>query len=323
MLRFIGQQLLHGAAVLLIASLIIFVGLYVIGNPVDVLLAGDATQLDRDHAIRSLGLDRSLPEQYLTFFWNLAHGDLGRSFVYNQPAVELILQRLPATLELAFTALLLALAIGIPIGTLAGLRPGSLFDQTVMIISVVCYSLPTFWSGMILIMIFAVLLDWLPSVGRGEIGTTFGIPTSFASWSGISHLVLPALNLALFKIALIIRLTRSGVRETMLLDFVRTARAMGLNERQIVLRHVLRNSFIPIITVIGIEFGSLIAFSVVTESIFGWPGIGKLLINSIQHLDRPVVVAYLVLSVALFVVINLVVDILASALDPRIRLGRV
>lgn len=322
MLGYIGRRLVQSVVVVLATSLIVFVGIYVIGNPVDVLLAGDATQLDRDHAIRSLGLDRSLPEQYLTFLWNVAHGDLGRSFVYSQPAVELILQRLPATLELAFTALLIALAIGIPSGILAGLRPRSNFDRTVMTISVVGYSLPTFWSGMMLIMIFAVWLDWLPSLGRGEIGTIFGIPTSLASWSGISHLVLPALNLALFKTALIIRLTRSGVRETMLFDFVRTARAKGLKERQIVLGHVLRNSFVPIITVIGVEFGSLIAFSVVTESIFGWPGIGKLLIDSIHHLDRPVVVAYLILTVALFVIINLVVDVLASTLDPRINLSR-
>lgn len=321
MLGFILWRLCQGVFVLLAASLLVFVGLYILGNPVDVLLAGDASQADREHAVRSLGLDRPILEQYLTFLWSIFHGELGRSFVYNRPALQLIADRLPATLELAFAALFLALAVGLPIGILAGLRPGSIFDRTVLAVSAIGYSLPAFWSGILLIMLFAGWLDWLPSIGRGDTVTVLGVPVSFLTWSGIIHLILPVLNLAIFKIALLVRLTRSAIRETMPLDYVRTARAKGVRERDVVLRHALRNCLIPIISVVGIEFGSLVAFSVVTESIFGWPGIGKLLIDSIHHLDRPVVVAYLVLAVAMFVVINLVVDILAAAIDPRTGRG--
>ena len=276
---------------------------------------------EREQAIRSLGLDRSLIEQYGTFIWHALHGDLGRSFVFNQPSIDLILNRMPATLELAFVALALSLIVGIPLGLWAGLRPGTAVDETVMTGSILGFSLPNFWQGMMLIMIFSVWLGWLPSTGRGELGTIFGIRTSLATWSGLSHLILPALNLALFNISLVIRLTRSGVRETMLLDFVKFARAKGLSERRIVWVHVLKNIMIPIVTVVGVEFGSLIAFAIVTETIFAWPGMGKLLIDSITRLDRPVVVAYLLVVVTLFIVINFVVDLLYSLLDPRIRLG--
>jgi peptide/nickel transport system permease protein len=318
---FVIRRLSQSLLVLFITSIIVFAGIYAIGNPIDILIAGDATPAEREQAIRALGLDRSLLEQYGTFLWNALHGDLGRSFVFNQPSIDLILNRMPATLELAFVALFLALSIGIPLGLWAGLRPGTTLDETVMTGSILGFSLPNFWQGMMLIMIFSVWLGWLPSTGRGELGTVFGIRTSLATWSGLTHLILPALNLALFKISLVIRLTRSGVRETMLLDFVKFARAKGLSERRIVSVHVLKNIMIPIVTVVGVEFGGLIAFAVVTETIFAWPGMGKLLIDSISRLDRPVVVAYLLVVVTLFIVINFVVDILYSLLDPRIRLG--
>ncbi|MFD2263362.1 ABC transporter permease, partial [Lacibacterium aquatile] len=268
-----------------------------------------------------LGLDKPLHEQFLTFLGNAAQGDLGTSFVFNQPSISLILNRLPATLELAIVAVLMALVVGIPLGMLAGLKPGSLLDESVMTGSILGFSLPNFWQGIMLIMIFSVWLGWLPSTGRGQVGEIFGIQTSFATWDGIRHLLLPALNLSLFKLALVIRLTRTGVRETMPLDFVKFARAKGISERRIVMVHVFKNILIPLVTVVGLEIGSLIAFGVVTETIFAWPGIGKLLIDSIMRLDRPVVVAYLLVIVALFIFINLVVDILYSILDPRIRLG--
>jgi peptide/nickel transport system permease protein len=318
---FVIRRLVQSLIVLLVTSVIVFAGIYAVGDPMEILIAADASPAEREQAVRALGLDRSLVEQYATFLWNALQGDLGRSFVFNQPSISLILARMPATLELAFMALALALVIGLPLGLWAGLRPGTTLDETVMTGSILGFSLPNFWQGMMLIMIFSVWLGWLPSTGRGEVGTILGIKTSLATWSGITHLILPAVNLALFKISLVIRLTRSGVRETMPLDYVKFARAKGLSERRIVSVHVLKNILIPIVTVVGVEFGGLIAFAVVTETIFAWPGMGKLLIDSITRLDRPVVVAYLLVVVTLFILINFLVDILYSLLDPRIRLG--
>jgi peptide/nickel transport system permease protein len=223
-------------------------------------------------------------------------------------------------LELAVTAMVLAVFIGLPLGMAAGLRPDSPFDRTVMTGSILGFSLPNFWQGMMLIMIFSVYFGWLPSGGRGETGTILGIETSFATWDGIRHLILPAFNLALFKVALVIRLARSGTREAMLQDYVKFARAKGLPPRRIVLVHVLKNIMLPIVTVLGMEFGSLIAFAVVTETIFSWPGMGKLIIDSINVLDRPVIVAYLLVVVLMFIVINLVVDLVYTVVDPRVRL---
>jgi peptide/nickel transport system permease protein len=316
---FVIRRLAQSIVVLFATSLLVFVGVYAIGNPIDILVSPDSTQAEIEQAIHSLGLDRSLPEQYLTFLWNALHGDLGRSFVFNQPSIELIFNRLPATLELAFVALAMSLLIGIPLGLWAGLRPNTVLDETVMTGSILGFSLPNFWQGMMLIMIFSVMLGWLPSTGRGDTGRILGIETSFATWDGIRHLILPATNLALAQIALVIRLTRTGVQETMPLDFVKFARARGLSGSRILFVHVMKNILIPIVTVLGIEFGSLIAFAVVTETIFAWPGIGKLIIDSINALDRPIIVSYIMIVVAMFIVINLVVDILYSLLDPRIR----
>lgn len=302
-------------------TVVVFLGVYAIGNPVDILIPDDATAAERDLAIRSLGLDKPLLVQYTTFLSNLLHGDLGTSFVYNIPSIDLILLRLPATLELALCALFIAIVIGLPLGLLCGLRPGSRLDKVVMGASIVGFSIPNFWQGLMLIMLFSVMLGWLPSTGRGEVGLLFGIETSLATWDGISHLLLPAINLSLYKLSLMIRLTRSGVREIMYLDYVRFARAKGLSERRIVMVHIMKVVLVPIITVVGMEFGSLIAFATVTETIFAWPGMGKLIIDSIMRLDRPVIAGYLVVIVLLFVLINLAVDIAYSLLDPRIRLG--
>lgn len=318
---FIIRRFSQSLFVVFLTSLLVFVGVYAIGNPVDILIPADASFAEREAAIRALGLDRSLVAQYGTFLVNALHGDFGRSFVFNQPAISLIFQRLPATLELAFVALAIALVLGIPLGLIAGLKPRSVTDETIMTGSILGFSLPNFWQGMMLIMIFSVWLGWLPSSGRGETGEIFGITTSVATWDGLAHLILPATNLALFQLSLVIRLTRTGVRETMPLDFIKFARAKGLSERRIISVHVMKNILIPIVTVVGMEFGSLIAFAVVTETIFAWPGIGKLLIDSITVLDRPVVVAYLLVVVTMFIFINLAVDIVYSMLDPRIRLS--
>jgi peptide/nickel transport system permease protein len=305
---------------LLVMSVLVFAGLYLVGNPVDVLLSPTATPTERLEVIRSLGLDKPVWEQYWLFLTHALSGDLGNSFVFNQPALTLILQRMPATLELAFVALVIGLVFGIPLGVYAGLKPKSLVSKSVMTFSILGFSLPTFWIGLVMVMLFSVQLGWLPASGRGETVAIFGVPVSLFTLDGLSHLLLPALNLSLFKISLIIRLTRAGVLETMQLDFVRFARAKGLPEHRIVLVHVLKNTLIPLITVIGLELGSLIAFAVVTETIFAWPGMGKLIIDAIGVLDRPVILAYLMITVVMFSVINLLVDILYSIVDPRVRL---
>ena len=320
MLVFVIRRLLQSALVLLAVSLVVFAGIYAIGNPVDILLPDDANETERQAAIRALGLDRPLLVQYGIFLLKAVQGDLGTSFVYNIPSIELIFSRLPATLELAMCALFISIAVGIPLGLWAGLRPGTKTDEAIVTGSILGFSLPSFWQGLMLIMIFSVTLGWLPSNGRGATGTLFGIETSFATWDGFTHLLLPAINLSLFKLALMIRLTRAGVRETMPLDFIKFARAKGVSETRIVLAHVLKYILVPIITVIGMELGAVIAFATVTETIFAWSGMGKLIIDSINKLDRPVIVAYLMVVTLMFIVINLVVDILYALLDPRVRI---
>ena len=235
----------------------------------------------------------------------------------------LILERMPATFELAIFALLIAVVLGIPLGMLAGLRPNSIASKSIMTGSILGFSLPTFWVGIMMMMLFAVVLGWLPSTGRGPTTTFLGMEVSFTSWRGISHLLMPAVNLSLFKLALVIRWARAGTREVIHQDYIKFARAKGISGSRIILVHLLKNILIPVVTVLGLEFGGLVAFSVVTETVFAWPGMGKLLIDSIGMLDRPVIVAYLMMIVFLFVVINLVVDILYSLLDPRVRLQEI
>lgn len=318
---FLIRRFLQTVVVLLLVSVVVFLGLYAIGNPAEILLPDDATAAERDAAIRALGLDKPIWVQYGVFLANALTGDLGTSFVYNTPSITLILQRFPATLELALSALFIAIVIGAPLGLYAGLRPGSRLDRAIVTGSILGFSLPNFWQGLMLILVFSIGLGWLPSSGRGETGTILGIETSFATLDGIRHLILPATNLALFKLALVIRLTRAQVRETMPLDFVKFARAKGLSERRILGVHVSKTIAAPIVTVLGMELGSVIAFAVITESIFAWPGMGKLIIDSINRLDRPVVAAYLLVITFMFILINLAVDLLYTVLDPRVRLG--
>ena len=321
MLLYVSRRLAQSLLALFLMSLLVFAGVYAIGNPVDILINPQADQAEIARATAALGLDQPLWLQYWNFLAGALAGDLGKSFVSNVPAVALILTRMPATIELALSAMVIAIVLGIPLGLLAGLKPESWVGITIMAGSILGFSLPTFWVGLMLIMVFSVYLGWLPTTGRGATVDVLGIPVSILTWDGVRHLLLPATNLALFKLSLLIRLTRAGTREAMVQDYVRFARAKGVPGNRIVSVHVLKNIMIPIVTVAGLEFGSVIAFAIVTETIFAWPGMGKLLIDSINVLDRPVIVAYLLIIVLLFVVINLVVDLAYTALDPRVRLG--
>lgn len=318
---FVIRRMLQALLLAAVMSVLVFAGVFAIGNPADILIDPEATQAERARLIAQLGLDRPLWEQYFVFLGNIARGDFGTSFVYNRPALSLILERMPATMELAFSAVVIAVVIGLPLGLWAGLRPASASGKTIMAGSILGFSLPNFWQAIMLIMIFSVMLGWFPVTGRGEVGEFLGIRSSLFTLNGLHHIALPAFNLAVGLLALVIRLARSGTREVLPQDFIRFARAKGLSERRVVLVHLLRNILIPIVTVVGMSFGGLIAFAVVTESIFAWPGMGKLIIDSIRLLDRPVIVAYLMVIVLVFIVINLAVDILYSLIDPRIRLG--
>ncbi|MCX7370234.1 MAG: ABC transporter permease, partial [Alphaproteobacteria bacterium] len=252
---YLVRRILQALLVVLAMSLIVFIGVYAIGDPVEILISPDADQIERERAVQALGLDLPLWQQYTVFLTKALQGDLGRSFVYNEPALKLILQRMPATLELAFGATIVALIIGLPLGLYAGLRPDGRFSRVIMAGSILGFSLPTFWVGLMLIMVFAVYLGWLPSTGRGDTGTLLGLQWSFLTWDGIRHMTMPAINLALFKISLVIRLTRAGVRETMLMDYVKFARAKGLSPARVTFVHVFKNILIPVVTVVGLELG--------------------------------------------------------------------
>jgi peptide/nickel transport system permease protein len=323
MSEFILRRLGQSIGVVLLTSVIVFLGVYAIGNPVDLLISPLADQLEREAAIKALGLDKPLLEQYWIFLSNAATGDFGLSFATGEPVMDRIAERLPATLELAFLAILIAIFIGIPLGMWSGYNPDSVSAKVITTASVAGFSLPSFWQGMMLILVFAVFLNWLPSGGRGEIGEFMGIHSSLFTIDGLTHAILPAFNLAIFKTSVMIRLARVGVLEVVEMDYIKLAWAKGLRKRRIVMIHILKNILIPIITILGMEFGSVIAFAVITESIFAWPGMGKLIIDSIYILDRPVIVGYLMIMVLLFICINFTVDVLYSFLDPRVRLHEV
>jgi len=320
MTAFLLKRSTQSLLVLFIMSLLVFSGVNLVGDPVEMLINPEADQEDVERVIKELGLDRPITEQYWFFLVNAFKGDLGTSFVFGEPALKLIIQRMPATLELAFFSLFISIIFALPLGIYAGLKPESKISKLIMAGSILGFSMPTFWVGIIFIMFFAVHLGWLPSTGRGEIGTFMGIHSSLFTLDGLSHIFLPALNLALFKLSSIVRLTRAGTREIIHQDYIKFARAKGLSENRVINTHLLKNILIPIVTVIGLEFGSLIAFSTVTETIFAWPGMGKLIIDSIYNLDRPVIVAYLMIIVFFFVFLNLIVDILYTILDPRVRI---
>ena len=322
MLAFVIQRLMQAFLVMLVISALVFIGVYAVGNPIDVMISPDVTQQIREQAIRDYGFDQPLWKQYLSFLQKLVAGDFGRSFVYNMPVLTLILSRLPATIEITLAAVIGATMIGVPLGIYAGYAPQSPLAKTIMAISVLGFSVPTFWVGLLLIFVFAVNLGILPAGGRGDTVSIGGIEWSFLTLNGLTHMLLPSINLGLFKLALMIRLARAGTREVMLTDMVRFARAAGESEWTILRHHVLRLIAIPLVTVFGLEFASTLAFAVVTETIFSWPGVGKLIIDSISTLDRPVMVAYLMLVALLFIFINFSVDIAYVALDPRLRVRK-
>ena len=321
MLAFLFRRLGQGLLVVAVMATLVFVGVYALGNPIDILISPEADQLEREQAIERLGLDRPLWVQFALFVKSALTGNLGISFVHGVPAIDLILSRMPATLELALVALVISVGIGIPAGLMAGLSPRSLVGRGIMAGSILGFSVPNFWLGLMLILLFAVELKVLPAGGRGETVDVLGIQLSLLTLDGLRHLILPALTLGIYKASLITRLAYAGTRDALLQDFVRFARAKGLSEGRVVGVHVLKAILIPVVTVIGLELGSMIAFAVVTETVFAWPGMGKLLIESIYRLDRPVIVAYLVVVVVMFVVINFTVDLIYTALDPRVRLS--
>jgi peptide/nickel transport system permease protein len=319
---FVIRRLLQALLVMIVMSGLVFVGLYVVGDPVSMMASAEATELEREAIRTSFGLDKPLWTQYGIFMSHALQLDFGKSFLTGQPAMGLILERMPATLELATVAMLLSAAIGVPLGIWAGLKPQALSTRTIMSGSVLGFSLPNFWVGLMLIMVFAVYLGWLPASGRGQVVMVGPVGLSVLTLDGWSRLLLPAATIALAKTALIIRVTRAATREALPMDYIKFARAKGLAWSRILRVHLLKNILIPIVTIGGLEFGQVVAFAVVTETIFAWPGMGKLLLDSIITLDRPVVVAYLILIVFFLVMLNLVVDILYSVLDPRVRLQR-
>jgi peptide/nickel transport system permease protein len=320
MTAFILRRSTQSIIVLFIMSLLVFSGVNLVGDPVEMLINPEADQAEVERVIKELGLDKPITEQYWYFLMNAFKGDLGTSFIFGEPALKLIVQRMPATIELALFSLFISLIFAIPLGIYAGLKPESKISKTIMAGSILGFSMPTFWVGILFIMFFAVYLGWLPSTGRGEIGSFLGVKSSLFTLDGLSHIFLPALNLALFKLSSVIRLTRAGTREIIHQDYIKFARAKGVAESRVINVHLLKNILIPIVTIIGLEFGSLIAFSTVTETVFAWPGMGKLIIDSIYNLDRPVIVAYLMIIVIFFVFLNLLVDILYTLLDPRGRI---
>ncbi|MGN6450613.1 MAG: ABC transporter permease [Brucella intermedia] len=312
----LGQALV----LLFVMSLIGFIGIHSIGNPVfNIVNMETATADDIRNATIALGLDQPVWQQYLIFLKSALTGSFGTSYIYHLPAFSLVMTKLPATLELASAAMLIAAPGGILLGLIAGRNQGSLIDRFVLRASVFAISVPAFWLSMVLILVGAVIMGWFPSGGRGDTAQLFGVEWSFLTANGLKHLVLPALSLAIPNIALIARLARAGTAEVENLDFIRFCRAKGLSSGRILFRHTLPNISVPIVTVIGLQFGAMLAFAVVVETIFAWPGVGKLLIDSIQLLDRPVVMATLTFVSVTFVVLNALVDLFHAFIDPRIR----
>lgn len=314
------RRLFQTAIAVLIMSALVFSGLYLVGDPISMLASPEASELERDAIRQSLGLDQPLWRQYFIFLKQAVQLDFGHSFLNGESAMHLILERMPATLELATAAMFMSMLIGIPLGIYAGLYPQSFGARSVMSGSVLGFSLPNFWVGLMLIMFFAVMLGWLPAGGRGPTQKFGPIEISLFTWAGLKHGLLPAATIAVAKCALIIRVTRAATRECLPQDYIKFAHAKGLKTKRVLGVHLLKNILIPIITIGGLEFGQVIAFAVVTETIFSWPGMGKLLIDSIVTLDRPVVVAYLMLTVLFLAGLNLVVDVFYTLLDPRVRL---
>ena len=319
---FILSRILQAVPVLLVVGLIAYAMFAFVGDPVSIMLGQDYTEAQRVALVQQLGLDQPFLVQYAKFMWNALHGNFGVSYRLARPVMDLIAERLPATLELAATAAVLALAVGVPMGVYTGIHRTSFTSRLFMVFSLVGVSLPTFLIGILLILVFSVLLGWLPSFGRGDVVHFSHWSTGFLTAKGLKALVLPAVTLGLFQMTLIMRLVRAEMLEVLRSDYIKFARARGLGDRAINFGHALKNTLVPVITIAGLQIGGIIAFSIVTETVFQWPGMGLLFVQSVQVADIPVMGAYLMLISVLFVLINLVVDLLYYAVDPRLRISR-
>lgn len=318
MFAFTVRRLIQMIVVLWAVSVIVFLMMSLVGDPVFMVVPIDATQSEIAQARKILGLDRSMIVQYGIFLSGLLQGDFGLSYVFRQPAFDLILERLPATVEMVVVAMVIATAIAIPLGVYAGANPGKPLSRLIMSGSLLGVSLPGFWVGMMLIWLLAVEYRIFPSSGRGDTALVFGVQTSLATANGWHHIILPAVTLSVGTLAILLRMTRAGMMEVTRQDYMKFARAKGVSRRGVLYGHGLRNALIPVITIFGLQLGDMIAFATITETIFAWPGMGKLLIDSIYRADRPVIVVYLMLVALIFVVINFIIDILYTLIDPRI-----
>ena len=321
MLVFILRRLAQAVVVMLTVAFIAFMLFQYVGDPVNNLLGQDATPEQREQLRKDLGLDQSFIVQFAHFAGNAAQGEFGVSLKQGRKVSALIAERFPATLELSATAAVIALVFGIPLGVYAALRRGSFGSQLLMTLSLLGVALPTFLIGILLILIFAVQLAWLPSYGRGEVVMLGGWSTGLLTGDGLRHLLLPGITQAVFQLTLIMRIVRAEMLEVLRADYIKFARARGLSDRTIYFGHALKNTLVPVITITGLQLGSLIAFAIITETVFQWPGMGLLFIQAVQFADIPVMAAYLCLISLIFVVINLVVDLLYFAVDPRLRVS--
>ena len=318
MLVFLIRRLLQAILVMLVVALLAFILFRYIGDPVTIMLGQDATDLDRQRLRESLGLDQSALIQFWNFLKNAVSGEFGLSLRQGQSVSELIKDRLPATVELSVVAACLALFIGLPLGVYTALKRNSWISQAILSFSLLGISLPTFLIGILLILVFSVQLGWLPSYGRGDTINIGWWTSGLFTWDGLKHLILPSITLCLFQLTLILRLVRSEMLEVLRADYIKFARARGLTQQAIHFGHALKNTMIPVITITGLQLGGIIAFSIVTETVFQWPGMGLLFIQAVQFADVPVMAAYLCLIALVFVTINLIVDLLYFAVDPRL-----
>jgi peptide/nickel transport system permease protein len=320
MLRFLSTRLWNGALVLLGVSFVSFLLFSYIGDPVNNLVGETATVEQREQMRQALGLDQPMVVRFVRYLGLAVRGDFGISYRNLEPVSRVLLTRVPATIELALCAAVLALGIGIPLGVYAGIKRDTWPAQMLQVISLVGISVPSFLTGIILILIFSVELNWLPAYGRGQTVSLGGWTTGLLTVSGLKSLIMPSVTLALFQLTLFMRLVRSEMMEVLRTDYIKFARARGIAERSIYFRHALRNTLIPVVTVAGLQLGALIAFSIITETVFQWPGLGLLIIQAITFGDMPVIAAYLLLIALLFVTINAAVDLLYFRVDPRVRL---
>ncbi len=321
MLSFLFRRLVQSAFVLLVVALLSFIMFRYLGDPVAQLVNEDATYADRMMLRTQMGLDEPIWIQFAQFVGRVVQGNFGLSYQMGQPVSRMLAERLPASLELSLVAFGISLVLGIPMGIYASLKPNSFGARAMMVLSLVGISLPTFFIGIMLILYFGVELGWLPTFGRGEVVNVLGWPTGLLTVTGLQSIILPAITLGLFQLTFIMRLVRAEMLEILKTDYIKFAKARGLSARQIYFGHALKNTMIPVMTIAGLQLGSIIAFGIITESVFQWPGIGLLFLQAVSTVDIPVISAYLLLVAVIFVTVNLIVDILYFLIDPRLRVN--